>query len=76
MKLKKQRDEGVIAALAASGKPVILARQLGITPQAINAWRRVPADRVLQVEKITGVPRQALRPDLYPPNERAEFAAA
>lgn len=43
-----------------------LAHQLGITAQAISQWTRVPVERVLDVERITGVPRHELRPDIYP----------
>jgi len=32
----------------------------------VPSWRRIPAERVLAVEALTGVPRTALRPDLYP----------
>lgn len=34
----------------------------------ISKWekRRVPAERVLEVERKTGIPRHRLRPDLYP----------
>lgn len=38
-----------------------------ITPQAISQWKKVPADRVIDVERVTGVSRAELRPDLYPP---------
>lgn len=48
-----------------------LARRLKVTPQAISQWERVPSERVLQVEKETGVSRHDLRPDLYPRDERA-----
>lgn len=65
MKIKRPRDPGLAAAIAAcGGKAVHLATQLGITPQAIAAWRRVPQERVLDVERLTGVPRHVLRPDL------------
>lgn len=45
-----------------------LARAMGggITPQAISQWKQVPAERVLDVERATGVSRHDLRPDLYP----------
>lgn len=43
-----------------------LARGLGITHGAIVQWRgRVPASRVVEVERLTGIPRESLRPDLY-----------
>jgi DNA-binding transcriptional regulator YdaS (Cro superfamily) len=44
-----------------------LAATLRITPQAVSQWKRVPVTRVLDVERITGVPRHELRPDFYPP---------
>lgn len=40
-----------------------------ITPQAVAQWKQVPAERVLDVERVTGVPRHRLRPDLYPAPE-------
>lgn len=51
-------------------KPAKLARALtdigkNISPQAISQWGEVPAERLLDVERVTGVPRQQLRPDLY-----------
>lgn len=50
-----------------AGGPSGLARALNdLSPQAISQWKRVPAERVLDVERITGVPRHELRPDLYP----------
>jgi DNA-binding transcriptional regulator YdaS (Cro superfamily) len=75
MKIKRTRDPGLVAALTACGKAVHLATQLGITPQAIAGWRRVPAERVIDVERVTGVSREILRPDLYPADERSGVAA-
>lgn len=51
-----------------------IARELGITPQAVGQWERVPAGRVLEVERVTGVSRSDLRPDLYPPSEPKDAA--
>ena len=45
-----------------------LARALGITWQAVFYWQRdgvVPLTRVLDVERLTGIPREALRPDVF-----------
>ena len=49
-----------------------LARALGgITSQAISQWERVPAERVLDVERITGISRHELRPDIFGPKDEA-----
>jgi hypothetical protein len=44
-----------------------IARALGITRAAVAKWARVPAERVLAVEGVTGISRHDLRPDIYPP---------
>ena len=49
------------------GLAISLSRELGITHGAISQWVRVPVERVLDVERITGIPRHELRPDIYPP---------
>jgi len=43
-----------------------LADILGITRQAVDQWVLVPPRHVLKVESYTKIPRQRLRPDLYP----------
>lgn len=42
-----------------------LAAELGIARQAIYQWKRIPAERVVDIERITGVPRTELRPDIF-----------
>lgn len=64
--MKKSAVE--MAAEKAGGQSA-LARLLGCTPQAVQrmcATGRVPAERVLAIEEVTGVSRHRLRPDLYP----------
>lgn len=52
-------------AITRAGGPSALARDLGISQAAISQWRQVPYSRVLTVERITGVSRYELRPDIY-----------
>ena len=59
------RNDGLRRALVAL-PTTKLAVELGITHSAVSQWRRVPAERVLAVERLTGVSRHDLRPDLYP----------
>jgi hypothetical protein len=42
-----------------------LAVELGVTAQAVHLWEVVPIQRVLEVERITGIPRRRLRPDYF-----------
>lgn len=53
-----------------------LAERLGVTPQAVYKWRKtgIPAERVLDVERESGVSRHELRPDIYPQDEVARAA--
>jgi DNA-binding transcriptional regulator YdaS (Cro superfamily) len=55
----------VIAASKAVGNRGELARRLGLSPQAVYLWQKIPAERVIEVERLTGVRRQILRPDLF-----------
>lgn len=48
-----------------------LAAALGITPHAFHRWTQVPAERVLSVERYTGISRHDLRPDIYPREDAA-----
>jgi TorA maturation chaperone TorD len=58
-------DYGLQEAIRAAGGVTELARQLGISQPSVSNWSRVPAERVLSVEGVTGVSRGVLRPDLY-----------
>ena len=63
------RDEGLSQAIQAVGSVSELARKLGISQPSISNWTRVPAERVISVETLTGVSRVVLRPDLYGDNK-------
>jgi DNA-binding transcriptional regulator YdaS (Cro superfamily) len=63
-------DKALSRAINKVGGPSEFARQLGIKPPSIYKWQRVPAERVLAVERISGVSRHKLRPDIYPAERR------
>lgn len=58
-------------------RAVDLARDLKLNRSSITLWglRRVPAERVIEVEKLTGIPRHEIRPDIYPAPAEAGAAA-
>jgi len=49
----------------ASGGIPALARKLKISRHAIYQWPKVPIGRVNMVAKITGIPCEQLRPDIF-----------
>ena len=59
------RDSGLNRAIQVAGGQAELARRIGITQPSVSNWNRVPAERVIAVEAVTGIPRTELRPDLY-----------
>jgi TorA maturation chaperone TorD len=58
-------DRGLQEAISAVGGVTELARRVGVAQPSVSNWRRVPAERVLAVESVSGVARATLRPDLY-----------
>jgi TorA maturation chaperone TorD len=69
------RDGGLQEAIRAIGGVGALARALGISQPSVSNWQKVPPERVIAVEEITGVGRHVLRPDLYP-EARSSIATA
>lgn len=66
--MKQTRINPVEAGALVFGSKAELAKRLGISRQALNAWRvkKVPAERALEFSKVTGLPLPLVRPDLYP----------
>jgi TorA maturation chaperone TorD len=65
------RDPGLQQAIQAAGGVSELARKLGIAQPSVSNWTRIPAERIAMIEKVTGVDRELLRPDLF--GERASM---
>lgn len=57
----------VTEAAEKTGGIVALARKLGIKHTALYSWNRVPAERVLDIERLSGISRHDLRPDIFGP---------
>jgi DNA-binding transcriptional regulator YdaS (Cro superfamily) len=48
-----------------------LAREIGITRGAVAQWDKVPGERLVSVSRVTGIPMERLRPDLFKEEEDA-----
>lgn len=71
------RDPTVAAAINAAGGVAKLAAMLSLSSQAISQWTRVPAERVIEIERATGgkITRHEMREDLYPRDETFRHSA-
>jgi TorA maturation chaperone TorD len=58
-------DRGLQEAIRAVGGVTELARRIGISQPSVSNWTKIPAERVLAVESVSGIARTILRPDLY-----------
>lgn len=50
-----------------AGGIVALARELGIRHTTLYSWTRVPDKHVLDIERVSGVSRHKIRPDIFGP---------
>ena len=64
------KDKVLREAIREAGGVRVLARALGIDHTAIVRWERVPPLRVLEIERLTGISRYRLRPDVYGPEPK------
>jgi DNA-binding transcriptional regulator YdaS (Cro superfamily) len=60
-----KRSNGLGEIRAHRGMAAKLARNLKVNQSTISRWEKIPAELVVIVERITGIPREKLRPDLY-----------
>lgn len=62
--------DALMKAIDELGSQAALSRLLSVAQPSVWGWvhrmKRLPAERVLQVEAATGVSRHDLRPDIYP----------
>lgn len=64
-------EQALQSAIDLAGGPTAVSVALGISHQAVLQWEKCPPLRVLEVERLSGVSRHRLRPDIYPPSDRA-----
>jgi DNA-binding transcriptional regulator YdaS (Cro superfamily) len=56
-------------AVTIAGSSKLLGEGIGVTAERVRMWLHrdnLPAEYVIAIERITGVSRHELRPDIYP----------
>jgi DNA-binding transcriptional regulator YdaS (Cro superfamily) len=70
--LSNMADEALDLVKDKLGGNAGIAAKLGdLTPQAVSQWKQVPPARVLDIERLTGISRHRLRPDVFGKSEAA-----
>jgi DNA-binding transcriptional regulator YdaS (Cro superfamily) len=69
---KMNTSQALKLAIERAGGVYALGRALGITGQAVGQWMRAPVMQVFRIEKLTGVSRHDLRPDIWPRDRSAK----
>ena len=59
-------EQALAEASRRVGSRAALARALGVSKQAALVWTTTPSRHVWAIARLSGVPREALRPDLFP----------
>lgn len=67
------KDKNLQKAIKLSGGVASLAKQLGISSQAVSQWSSTPVKHCPKIEKATSgaVTRADLRPDIFGPIDNA-----
>ncbi len=64
------RDPHYQEFLMRRGRVRQIAQATGLSRQAISAWRRIPAERAIEIADKLDYALWELRPDLWPPPQR------
>ena len=71
-------DNGLRLAIEAMGSSAALANALKLHRGTVHHWERVPYSQLLAVERVTGIDRSLLRPEMFagwcPPSNNLHFA--
>jgi len=59
------KKDPVVNAIEKIGGLTAVADKLGITRQAVFAWKRCPPEHAIKIEQLSGISRHILRPDVF-----------
>ena len=55
--------------VVAVGSRKAIAREIKVSYQAVCKWRRVPERHCKKLERLTGISKHEMRPDIWGPEE-------
>ena len=61
----RKRNPIIHEAASKLGGIVAMSQALGLSRGAAANWSEIPVNHVARLEKLTGIPREVLRPDIF-----------
>jgi len=68
--MSDERDHVMRRVYKERGLASILAREVGITPRAVQQWKKVPPEHVMTLAPILEMTPEQIRPDIFKPRKR------
>ncbi len=68
--MSMNRDPVIERVADTVGGIVSLSLALGLSRGAVSQWKKVPAAWVLEIERMSGISRYELRPDVFGPSPK------
>jgi len=65
-----KRDAIMQMVFSKPGFAMVLAKKLGLSHQAVSAWRKVPPQHVIELAPTLGLSPEAIRPDIFKPRRK------
>jgi DNA-binding transcriptional regulator YdaS (Cro superfamily) len=66
-----QRDPVMRRVYKTRGLASAIAREVGVTPKAVQQWKKVPPHWVQTVADIINMKPEDIRPDIFKPRKKA-----
>jgi DNA-binding transcriptional regulator YdaS (Cro superfamily) len=63
--MRHDRDPCLLEVIKRYGNASRLAEALGLSNQAVSAWKMIPAKHIRQISQASGLHPYRIRPDLY-----------
>ena len=68
--MTEQRDAVMRRVYRERGFASIIAREVGITPRAVQQWKKVPPEYVMTLAPLLEMRPEDIRPDIFRPKKR------
>ena len=65
-----ERDEIMRMIFSKPGFAAVIAKALGVSPQSVSAWNKIPAQFVLDIAPLIEMTPEEIRPDVFKKRRR------